>query len=113
VVLGDAFQTPGITVDTHVGRLARRLGLTRHRNPVKVEFALMEIVPQAEWTAFSHRLILHGRKVCFARKPRCGTCALASLCPKLGVKTQLKKNKRKKKSNLTAEDAEGAEEESR
>jgi endonuclease III len=86
VVLGDAFETPGITVDTHVGRLSRRLGLTRHRDPVKVEFALMELVPQTEWTDFSHRLILHGRKVCYARKPRCETCALAGLCPKLGVK---------------------------
>ncbi len=61
VVLGDAFGTPGITVDTHVGRLSRRLGLTQHEDPVKVEFALMELLPQTEWTAFSHRLILHGR----------------------------------------------------
>jgi endonuclease III len=86
VVLGDAFGTPGITVDTHVGRLSRRLGLTRHTDPVKVEFALMELIPQPEWTAFSHRLILHGRAVCFARKPRCETCPLAGLCPKIGVK---------------------------
>ena len=85
VVLGDAFGTPGITVDTHVGRLSRRLGLTRHTDPVKVEFALMELLPECEWTAFSHRLILHGRSVCFARKPRCQTCPLADLCPKLGV----------------------------
>jgi endonuclease-3 len=85
VVLGDAFGTPGITVDTHVGRLSRRLGLTRHRDPVKVEFALMKIVPEAEWTGFSHRLILHGRAVCHARKPRCEACALAGLCPKVGV----------------------------
>ena len=67
VVLGDAFSTPGITVDTHVGRLSRRLGLTRHTNPVKVELALMPLLPQAEWTAFSHRLILHGRAICFAQ----------------------------------------------
>jgi endonuclease-3 len=86
VVLGDAFGTPGITVDTHVGRLSRRLGLTKHEDPVKVEFALMELIPQAEWTAFSHRLILHGRQVCHARKPNCEQCALTSLCPKIGVK---------------------------
>ena len=86
VVLGDAFATPGITVDTHVGRLSRRLGLTRHHDPVKVEFALMALVPEAEWTDFSHRVILHGRSVCFARKPRCAGCALGDLCPKVGVK---------------------------
>lgn len=85
VVLGDAFGTPGITVDTHVGRLSRRLGFTRHTDPVKVEFALMELIPQPEWTSFSHRLILHGRSVCFARKPRCELCPLAGLCPKIGV----------------------------
>jgi endonuclease-3 len=86
VVLGDAFGIPGITVDTHVGRLSRRLGLTRQEDPVKVEFALMELIPQAEWTTFSHRLILHGRQVCFARKPLCEQCKLAKLCPKVGVK---------------------------
>jgi endonuclease-3 len=86
VVLGDAFETPGITVDTHVGRLSRRLGLTRHRNPVKVEFVLMQLIPQPEWTSFSHRLILHGRRVCHARKPRCAECGLAALCPRIGVK---------------------------
>jgi endonuclease-3 len=93
VVLGDAFETPGITVDTHVGRLSRRLGLTRHRDPVKVEFALMELVPQTEWTTFSHRLILHGRKVCHSRKPRCETCTLAGLCPKIGVKKKASHHK--------------------
>jgi endonuclease-3 len=97
VILGEAFRTPGITVDTHVGRVARRLGLTRHRNPVKVERVLMELIPEADWTAASHQLIDHGRKVCYARKPRCQKCPLAGLCPKLGVKTQLKKNRRKKK----------------
>src|SRR5687768_12154279 len=66
VVLGHAFETPGVTVDTHVGRLARRLGLTRHRDPVKVERALAEIVPQPEWLHFSGRLIMHGRKVCLS-----------------------------------------------
>jgi endonuclease III len=86
VVLGDAFDTPGITVDTHVGRLSRRLGLTRHTDPVKVEFALMNLIPQPEWTAFSHRLILHGRSICHARNPRCESCVLDTLCPKVGVK---------------------------
>lgn len=86
VVLGDAFGTPGITVDTHVGRLSRRLGLTKQEDPVKVEFALMELIPQPEWTTFSHRLILHGRQICHARNPRCEACILEKLCPKVGVK---------------------------
>ena len=85
VVLGDAFDTPGITVDTHVGRLSRRLGLTKLNDPVKVEFALNKLIPQPEWTIFSHRLILHGRAVCMARKPACDRCTLAPLCPKVGV----------------------------
>jgi endonuclease III len=85
VVLGDGFGVTGITVDTHVGRLSRRLGLTRHRDPVKVEMALNKIVPQTEWTRFSHRLILHGRQVCGARKPKCDACSLADLCPRIGV----------------------------
>ena len=99
VVLGDAFQTPGITVDTHVGRLSRRLGLTRLQNPVKVERVLMTLLPQASWTAVSHQLILHGRKVCFARKPRCEECELKSLCPKIGVKALASKRRRKKKAD--------------
>ncbi len=88
VVLGDAFGVPGITVDTHVGRLSRRLGLTRHTDPVKAEFALMELVPQPEWTTFSHRVILHGRRVCAALKPNCGGCTLRPLCPRVGVKVK-------------------------
>ncbi|MBN9120308.1 MAG: endonuclease III [Planctomycetes bacterium] len=95
VILGHAFDTPGVTVDTHVGRLARRLGLTRHRDPVKVELALAEIVPQSEWLHFSGRLIMHGRKVCLARKPRCEKCPIADLCPKIGVKGLAAKRKRK------------------
>jgi endonuclease-3 len=86
VVLGDAFGTTGITVDTHVGRLSRRLGLTRKKDPVKVEMVLNRLVPQAEWTRFSHRLILHGRAVCDARKPKCEACPLRDLCPRIGVK---------------------------
>jgi endonuclease-3 len=85
VILGAAFGVPGITVDTHVGRLSRRLGLTTVEDPVKVEFALMKLVPKKEWTMFSHRLIFHGRQVCYARKPACDRCQLADLCPKVGV----------------------------
>ena len=85
VVLGDAFGIPGITVDTHVGRLSRRLGLTVLEDPVKVEFELMDLIPKPEWTLFSHRLILHGRRVCNARKPKCDECTLEKFCPKIGV----------------------------
>ena len=85
VVLGDAFGIPGITVDTHVGRLSRRLGFTKHTDPVKVEAALNKLFPQPDWTIISHRLILHGRAVCYARKPACARCALAPVCPKVGV----------------------------
>ena len=84
-MLGSAFGVPGIVVDTHVGRLSKRLGLTRETDPVKVEFALMPILPRERWSIFSHWLILHGRRVCVARKPRCSTCALASHCPRIGV----------------------------
>ena len=86
VVLGNAFDTPGITVDTHVGRLSRRLGLTREHDPVKVEHVLMKLVPQEKWTSFSHELILHGRAICHARNPKCEVCPLNPLCPKIGVK---------------------------
>jgi endonuclease III len=81
VVLGSAFGIPGITVDTHVGRLSRRLGLTKHQDPVKVEFDLMKLVPKEKWSDFSLQLIWHGRRVCLARSPRCGECTLNSLCP--------------------------------
>lgn len=84
-ILGDAFATPGITVDTHVGRLARRLGLTRETDPVKVEYGLMKLLPREKWTLVSHQLILHGRRVCSARKPRCDACTLSGLCPQVGV----------------------------
>jgi endonuclease-3 len=85
VILGNAFGVPGITVDTHVGRLSRRLGLTTAEDPVKVERDLMALVPEKDWTMFSHRLIFHGRQVCFARKPNCPGCALEKYCPKVGV----------------------------
>jgi endonuclease-3 len=89
VVLGNAFDVPGITVDTHVGRLSLRLGLTKHHDPVKVEHDLMKLVPKKQWTMFSHRLIFHGRQVCYARKPACSRCALSELCPKIGVTTSV------------------------
>ena len=86
VVLGNAFNlAEGIVVDTHVGRLSRRLGLTRQQDPVKVEHALVKIVPKADWTLFSHLLIWHGRRRCSARKPDCAHCELSTLCPKRGV----------------------------
>lgn len=85
VVLGNAFGVPGITVDTHMGRLARRMGLTRHEDPVKVEMDLSELVPRADWTIFSHRMIHHGRQVCAARKPLCDRCTIAKSCLKIGV----------------------------
>lgn len=86
VVLGNAFDFPGITVDTHVGRLSRRLGLTVEEDPVKVEFDLMAIYPPEDWTMLSHRLIFHGRQICFARNPQCPLCSLNKHCPKVGVK---------------------------
>lgn len=84
-ILGDAFGIPGITVDTHVGRLSRRLGLTEHTDAVKAEHDLMAIIPRPQWTPFSHRMILHGRRVCVARKPKCADCTLNDICPKVGV----------------------------
>ncbi|CAO0820344.1 endonuclease III [Desulfarculales bacterium] len=81
VVLGDTFGIPGITVDTHVGRVAKRLGLTQEDDPVKVEFQLMDLVPKKRWILFSHQVILHGRQVCQAKKPRCSECPLSPHCP--------------------------------
>ncbi len=81
VVLGDAFGVPGITVDTHVGRVCRRLDFIGTKDPVKAEFALMEIIPQKRWTKFSHQVILHGRQICQARKPDCPGCGLKPHCP--------------------------------
>jgi len=81
VIRGHAFAMPGIAVDTHCGRLARRLGLSRQQDPAKVESDLARLLPPKEWTGFSHRLIMHGRRVCYARKPACGSCALSELCP--------------------------------
>ena len=87
VVLGNAFGlNEGIVVDTHVARLARRLGLTRQRDPLKIEQDLLPLVPRELWTLFSHWLIWHGRRRCFARKPDCAGCEIAHLCPRRGVK---------------------------
>ena len=80
VILGAAFNTPGIVVDTHVGRITQRIGLTRQRDPVKIEFDLMELIPRERWTLFSLQLIQHGRKVCTARKPKCPECPLLGHC---------------------------------
>jgi endonuclease-3 len=85
VVLGDAFGVPGITVDTHFGRLVRRWGWTELEDPVKVEHAVGELIPRKEWTMLSHRTIFHGRRVCHARKPACGACPLAKECPSYGA----------------------------
>ena len=81
VIRGHAFNIPGIAVDTHCKRLARRLGLTRQEDPLKIEKDLAKILAPAEWTGFSHRLIIHGRRICFARKPACAACRLGALCP--------------------------------
>ena len=86
VILGNAYDiNEGVTVDTHVGRLSVRLGLTKETDPVKVEQALMPLFPRESWAMLSHLLIFHGRRVCEARKPRCGACALADLCPSAGT----------------------------
>jgi len=85
VVLGDAFAVPGITVDTHFGRLARRFGWTTQEDPVKVEQEVGELFPRKEWTLLSHRLIWHGRRVCHSRRPACGACGIGRLCPSFGL----------------------------
>jgi len=85
VVLGHAFGVPGITVDTHFGRLSRRFGWSKQNDPVKVEFDVGELIAEKEWTNLSQRMIWHGRRVCHARKPACGACPLAKLCPSYGI----------------------------
>ncbi|HTM09808.1 MAG TPA: endonuclease III [Verrucomicrobiae bacterium] len=81
VILGHAFGVPGVIVDTHCKRVSRRLALTREEDPEKIERDLMKLLPPEEWTGFSHRLVLHGRRVCYARKPDCQTCAVNDVCP--------------------------------
>ncbi len=85
VVLGDAFGVPGVTVDTHVGRLSRRFGWTDQDDPVKVERDIMALLPRRDWTTASHRVIFHGRRLCHARRPACGACGVARLCPSYGT----------------------------
>ena len=85
VIFGNAFGVPGIPVDTHVGRLSRRMGLTEHDDPVKVESDLMALIPKDDWTNFGHRMIFHGRQVCHSRKPKCDLCVLKKICPMIGV----------------------------
>lgn len=82
VVLGNAFgKAAGVVVDTHVARVSQRLALTSHSDPVKIEADLMEILPQREWVSYPHRVILHGRAICVARKPKCAECLLNDVCP--------------------------------
>ena len=85
VVLGNAFGVPGITVDTHFGRLVRRFGWTEETDPVKVEHAIGALIPRREWTMLSHVVIFHGRRTCHARKPACGACPIARWCPAYGT----------------------------
>ena len=85
VVLGHAFGIPGITVDTHFGRLSRRFGWSTSQDPVKVEHEVGTLIKQSEWTNLSQRMIWHGRRICHSRKPACGACPLAALCPSFGI----------------------------
>ena len=85
VILGNCFGIPGIVVDTHFGRLSRRMGLTRATDPVKVEKEVGPLIPKEEQILFCHRMILHGRQVCTARKPKCALCAIEKICPRKGV----------------------------
>ena len=85
VVLGNAFGIPGITVDTHFGRLARRMGWTDEEDPVKVEHAVGELIPRKDWTMLSHVLIFHGRRTCHSRRPACGACPVTKWCPSYGI----------------------------
>lgn len=89
VVLGTAFGiASGVVVDTHVRRVAKRLGLTKHKEPEKIERDLMAVLPRTEWVDFSHRVIHHGRRICAARKPKCDICTLNKVCPRVGVEKQ-------------------------
>jgi len=86
VILGTAYGlATGVVVDTHVTRLSRRMGLSEHKDAVKIERDLMELIPKKEWISFSHRMILHGRNVCAARKPQCDDCPVNDVCPRVGV----------------------------
>jgi endonuclease-3 len=95
VVLGNAFGVPGITVDTHFARLAGRFGWTTQTDPVKIELEVGSLIPRSEWTMLSHRLIWHGRRICHARRPACGACPIARLCPSFGLGPVAEKEARK------------------
>jgi endonuclease-3 len=98
VVLGNAFNiNTGIVVDTHVARLSQRLGLTKEKDPVKIELALTNLVPQDQWAMFSHWLIWHGRRRCFARGPDCPNCEIKNVCPRIGVPKEIVKSVEKSK----------------
>jgi endonuclease-3 len=84
VLLGNVFGVPGVTVDTHFGRLSRRFGWTKETDPVKIEFIIHDIFDSKYWTHLSHLVVWHGRRVCHARKPACGACSIANLCPSFG-----------------------------
>ncbi|GIE98070.1 endonuclease III [Paractinoplanes rishiriensis] len=85
VILGNAFGVPGITVDTHFRRLTNRFGWVQEEDPVKIEFLVADLIEKRDWTMLSHRVIFHGRRVCHARKPACGACTLAAMCPSYGA----------------------------
>ncbi|WP_255436479.1 endonuclease III [Actinoplanes solisilvae] len=85
VILGNAFGVPGITVDTHFRRLTNRFGWVSEEDPVKIEFLVADLIEKRDWTMLSHRVIFHGRRVCHARKPACGACTLAAMCPSYGT----------------------------
>ena len=85
VILGVAFNVPGVVVDTHVTRLTNRMGLTKQKDPVKIEFEMMDLIPKKDWSDFGLLLIAHGRAICDARKPKCDVCPINNLCPKIGV----------------------------
>ena len=93
VVLGNCFGVPGLTIDTHMQRVTKRLGLTKNEVPEKIEQDLMRLLPPEEWTPFSHRVIFHGRRICIARKPKCEICPVAALCDYF-AKFQTPKKKR-------------------
>lgn len=105
VVLGNAFHTPGITVDTHFGRLSRRFRWTTSTDPVVVEHEVGDLIPRKEWTALSHRLIHHGRRICHSRRPACGVCPVARECPSYGEgETDPAKAEKKLRFDLTVDE---------
>ena len=95
VVLGNCFGVPGLTIDTHMKRVNRRLGLTANDDPVKIERDLMELIPEAEWTVYSHRVIEHGRQVCDAKRPACDDCVLRPDCHRVSINDHAKKRARR------------------